>query len=113
MEAIMIGDKTLRFDLNRPRLSNDYYGTSGDDYLAVSTTDRFVNRVFAGGGNDYVWASEGRDWVYGEAGNDKIFSYGGNDYLDGGAGADEMVGGFRRRQLRGRGSGRYSPRKSE
>jgi Ca2+-binding RTX toxin-like protein len=105
MEGIMIVDKTLQLgDLYRPPFFRDYYGTSGDDPLVVTTTDaRFGNRIFAGDGDDTVQASEGRDEVYGGNNNDHLYGNGGNDYLDGGAdndfvdggtGADTMVGGL-------------------
>ena len=85
---------------------HDYFGTPGPDFWApgdIPTPGRgWINRVFAGGDNDVVYASEGRDWLYGEGGDDYLFGQGGNDhldggighdYLDGGAGADGMVGG--------------------
>ncbi|MEF8700141.1 MAG: calcium-binding protein [Candidatus Accumulibacter sp. UW20] len=70
-----------------------------------------TNRIFAYGGNDYVYGGDGndvldggagKDYLYGSGGNDSVFGqtgedslYGddGNDTLDGGAGDDYLVGG--------------------
>ena len=49
--------------------------------------------VFAGEGDDIIWANRGSNTLYGDAGNDRLIGGADHDILIGGAGNDRMHGG--------------------
>ncbi|MCB2009291.1 MAG: hypothetical protein KDF64_01530 [Geminicoccaceae bacterium] len=64
-------------------------GGDGHDVIRGSWGD---DKVFAGGGDDYLKGGAGDDQLWGQAGDDRIHAAGGDDVLVGGAGHDELVG---------------------
>ncbi|MEF8701744.1 MAG: calcium-binding protein [Candidatus Accumulibacter sp. UW26] len=59
---------------------------------SISGYNTGTNRIFAYGGNDYVYGGDGNDSLDGGAGNDNISGYDGDDTLLGQNGADKMYG---------------------
>ncbi|MEF8701743.1 MAG: calcium-binding protein [Candidatus Accumulibacter sp. UW26] len=51
-----------------------------------------TNRIFAYGGNDYVYGGDDNDTLDGGTGDDYVYGGDGNDVLDGGAGKDYLYG---------------------
>jgi RTX calcium-binding nonapeptide repeat (4 copies) len=60
------------------------------DYLAVGNTARQRDRIYAGGGDDFIYGSHGRSVVYAGAGDDMIRIWFGRGYVDCGPGRDVL-----------------------
>ena len=74
------------------------------------TYENFVDRVFAGtgndtiqtyGGNDFVYGQDGNDTISGGTGDDHLFGDAGNDTIYAGAGNDDLYGGIGADSLHG------------
>ncbi len=64
-------------------------GLVGSDAVAFGLGDR----LYGGGGNDYINANAGDDYIEGNEGNDNLNGGEGRDVLLGGAGDDTLIGG--------------------
>lgn len=54
--------------------------------------DAAADTVYAGGGDDHVWAGAGDDVVFGNDGADHVLGEAGSDTVTGGEGADRLLG---------------------
>jgi Ca2+-binding RTX toxin-like protein len=72
------------------------YGVEGHDVIwsdhkATGNTRRQRDRVYAGPGNDWVYASHGRNTIYGGAGQDTIRVWFGRGFVDCGPGRRDIL----------------------
>jgi len=72
------------------------YGGEGHDVIwtdhkASGNTKRQKDRVFAGVGNDWVYASHGRNTIFGGRGQDTIRVWFGRGFVDCGPGGDDIL----------------------
>lgn len=67
-----------------------YYGTSGNDYLNYTGSDKLEGHGYAG--DDFIWGNNGDDTIFGYEGNDTLKGWYGNDYLYGNQGNDSLEG---------------------
>ncbi|UTF61348.1 Ig-like domain-containing protein [Gilvimarinus sp. DA14] len=75
-------------------ITNNIYGTEGDDLLDDSTYPHWeANTVFGLEGDDEIYGYSGDDSLYGNEGNDTLYGGSNNDLLVGGPGDDTLSGG--------------------
>ena len=58
----------------------------GDRYPVPRNSANQTDRIYGGGGNDWIYASHGLNYIYGGSGNDHIFAYFGHGAIDCGRG---------------------------
>jgi Ca2+-binding RTX toxin-like protein len=58
----------------------------GDRYPEPDNPTNQTDRLYGGGGNDWIYASHGLNYIYGGSGNDHIFAYFGHGVIDCGRG---------------------------
>ena len=58
----------------------------GDRYPVPDNPTTQIDRIYGGGGNDWIYASHGLNYIYGGSGNDHIFAYFGHGLIDCGHG---------------------------
>jgi len=58
----------------------------GDRYPVPHNPTNQTDRMYGGGGNDWIYASHGLNYIYGGSGNDHIFAYFGHGVIDCGRG---------------------------
>jgi Ca2+-binding RTX toxin-like protein len=63
----------------------------GDRYPVPRNGGTQVDRMFAGAGDDWIYASHGRNVIFAGAGNDHVFAYFGRGVIDCGAGYDVLT----------------------
>jgi len=58
----------------------------GDRYPVPKNPTNQTDRIYGGGGNDWIYASHGLNYIYGGSGNDYIFAYFGHGVINCGRG---------------------------
>ena len=83
------GFEPQRINLN-PGYTSDVYNSKGTLIIA---RDTYIERYFAGAGDDHITGNIVDNWLEGRDGNDTILAGPGNDVLIGGPGGDTLDGG--------------------
>jgi hypothetical protein len=58
----------------------------GDRYPVPQNPTNQTDKIYGGGGNDWIYASHGLNYIYGGSGNDYIFAYFGHGVINCGRG---------------------------